>query len=175
MVAGILDEGATMNVHVGAHDQAAAALGFRMAQLLDDLRRLPGFETLGRIAVALYDERRDMLCSYAHAGQGGDLLDRHEYLLAEVPSLAILAAGDQPRVVDDLARYGRDDSPHTAMLRRAGFRSSLTVPVLDAGSLAAFIFYNAQAVGFFRPEVVRTLMPLSAGLVSLVRRHALAG
>jgi hypothetical protein len=162
-----------MAAHVGARDLAAVSLGRRLADLLGEIRHLPGFEPLGRIAVALYDERRDMLCSYAHAGQSGDLLDRHEYLLEEVPSLAILAGGDQPRVVDDIKRYGRDDSPHTSALRHAGFRSSLTVPVHSGASLAAFIFYNALEPGFFRAEVVRTLLPLSAGLVTMVRRHAL--
>jgi len=162
-----------MTAQVGAQDLTAVSLGCRLAEVLGEIQRLPGFAPVGRIAVALYDERRDMLCSYAHAGQSGDLLDHHEYPLEEVPSLAILAGGDQPRVVDDIGRYGRDDSPHTSALRHAGFRSSLTVPVHSGVSLAAFIFYNAFEPGFFRPEIVRALLPLSSGLVAMVRRHAL--
>jgi hypothetical protein len=149
----------------------AAELGAHLAEILGQLKRLPGYAPLDRIAVALYDERTDLLFSCAHAGHGA-MLESHECELSEVPSLAILATGEEPRVVDDLGRYGFDGAIHTAALRYAGFRSSLTFPVQQEGRLAAFIFYNALKSGFFTPAVVRVLAGFSTELVELVRRYS---
>lgn len=149
---------------------SAFLIGTRLGHVLGELRRLPGYAPLGRLAVVLYDAPSDMLSSYAHAGQSGGLLDHAEYPLSEVPSLALLAAAGQPRVVDDL---DGDGSPRTAALRHAGFRSSLVVPVYRADELQAFIFFNAVTSAFFEPDVVRALLPFARDLAGLVQRHAL--
>lgn len=152
---------------------SAFLIGTRLGMVLQHLRQLPGYAPLGRVAVALYDPARDMVCSYAHAGRGGGILDHAEYPLSEVPSLALLAAAGQPRVIDDLGAAGDGGSPQVKALRQAGFRSSLTIPVYRDDQLQAFIFFNAAADGFFLPEVVRVLLPMARDLAGLVRRHAL--
>lgn len=143
-------------------------LSSRLVALLTEVRRLPGCAPVGRLSVALYDQRRDVLRAYA---QTSDTLDRYEIGLAEVPSLAILAAGDEPRVVLDLATYGRHSSPHTAALREAGYRSSLTVPVRHRGEFVGFIFFNADAPGVFTPQVVALLAPFANAIAEMTLRE----
>lgn len=147
---------------------SVAHLSSRLIALLTEVQRLPGCRSVARIAVALYDARRDVLRAYA---QTCDTLDRYEIGLAEVPSLAILATGDEPRVVDDLAVYGRSSSPHTAALREAGYRSSLTIPVYRSGSLEGFIFFNADQPGVFTPPLVAALMPFAHGITAMAVRE----
>jgi GAF domain-containing protein len=143
----------------------------RLKGLLEELRRLPGCGPLQRLSVALYDDSRNTLRTYASSGGSQDPLIDYEVQMAEVPSLAILAASDQPRIVDDLATYGRDTSEHTVALRAAGFRSSLTIPVSDGPAFVGFVFFNSTREGFFTPPVVSQLAPFSSSILAMVRRE----
>lgn len=147
---------------------SAVALSVRLAALLGEIRRLPGCGALSRLSVALYDPRTDILRAYA---QTGDTLEHYQLALSEVPSLAILASGDQPRVVDDLESWGHATSYHTIALREAGFRSSLTIPVHDDGQLRGFIFFNADLPRAFTPAVVALLAPFAASIAAMTARE----
>lgn len=143
------------------HQDAATS---SLVTMLTALRQLPGCAGLARVAVALYDPHTDMLHSRAVTDA---LLERYQIPLDEVPSLAILATGDEPRVVDDLAIYGHRGSPHTAALREAGYRSSLTFPVNRGDTLVGFVFFNAETPRFFLPAVVSVLTPHVPAIVIL--------
>ncbi len=146
-------------------------LAARLGALYHQLRRLPGLAPLGRVAVAHYDERQDLLCSFAHCGETDDPLETYETRLTDVPSLAILAGGDSPRVVDDLSIYGNNATPHTLAIRGAGFRSSLTFPIRNGATLLGFVFFNATIPAFFTPAIVATLAPFTTAIVAMAARE----
>lgn len=128
------------------------------------LGRVKGFAPLRRIAVVGYDADQDLLFALAHSGEAAGL-DLYECRLSDVPSLALVASGETPRVIDDLSVFGGSGSHHTRALLAAGLVSSLTVPVFAEGVLAAFVFLNADVPGFFTPAVVAALKPVCAAIV----------
>ncbi|MBC7952976.1 MAG: hypothetical protein H7Z12_14310 [Rhodospirillaceae bacterium] len=144
----------------------------RLSDLLGEIRRLPECGSVERLSVALYDHQRNCLRSLAAASIGHDPLKDYEIDLEEVPSLAILATGDAPRIVDDLFSYGRDSSVHTTELRAAGYHSSLTMPVSEDGYFIGFVFFNAVTKRAFTPAAVGRLLPYCAAILAMVRRTA---
>lgn len=147
------------------------SLGQRLAALMDVMRKLPGCSGLARVAIALFDPRTETLRAYAHAGDSNQLLDHYEVGLRDVPSLALLASGEEPRIVDDLEEYGHATSPHTIALREAGYRSSLTIPVWRNHEFVGFVFLNTDQVSSFTPLVVDLLRPFASGMAEMAIRE----
>lgn len=163
-----------MHAMSGNTSNSHRSLGQRLSALLEVMRKLPGCGGLARVAIALFDPRTEILRAYAHAGDGNQLLDHYEVALRDVPSLALLASGDQPRVVDDLESYGHATSPHTIALREAGYRSSLTLPVWRNGEFVGFVFLNTDQVASFTPLVVDLLRPFASGMAEMAMRELAA-
>ncbi|MGE5506212.1 MAG: GAF domain-containing protein [Actinomycetota bacterium] len=152
-------------------DRARQLLGDKLALLLAEIRRLPGFAPLSRVSVALYDAHDDILRTFSSANLDYDPLDEYEVRLSTVPSLAVLASGGTGvRIVDDLANYGSASANHTAALRTAGLRSSMTVPIGTADTFLGFVFFNAAEVGFFTPDRVRLLEPFTMSILKMVAK-----
>lgn len=141
-----------------------------LATVLRQLRRLPECGGIERVSVALYDHTTNRLRASAAATVGVEPLPHYEIDFDEVPSLAILATGSDPRVIDDMATYGRDSSPHTMALRAAGYRSSLTAPIHADGQFVGFVFFNALVKRYFTPSVVGRLAPHAPTILRLVQR-----
>jgi hypothetical protein len=153
--------------------EARRLLADKLATLLAEMRRLPGFAPLSRVAVAIYDTRDDILRNFSSANLGYDPLCDYEVPLAEVPSLAVMASGGSGvRVVDDLLHYGVGSRPHTAALRAAGLRSSMTMPVGTDDTFLGFVFFNAAEPGFFTPQRVRLLEPFTVAILKMVAKDA---
>lgn len=132
--------------------------------------QIPGIE---RIAVAIYDASTDLLRTFLHSTDGAVPFSLLEAKLADVPSLADLAARRQDRVINDLSRLADGAAAHTRLLLERGFRSSYTLPFYEHGRLRGFIFFDACESGFFTPTIVRHLT-IYAHLVSLLVLEALA-
>lgn len=132
--------------------------------------QLPGIE---RIAVAIYDESTDLLRTFLHSTDGPVPFSLLESRLADVPSLARLAAAHEDRVLNDLSRLASSGATHTRLLVERGFRSSYTLPFYEHGRLRGFVFFDSTETGFFTPAVVRHLATF-AHLVSLLVLEALA-
>ena len=130
-------------------------LGERVMRCHRDLRA--ACEHLGRVSVAVYDPATDWLRTFVESGDGSSLLQHHGARLAEVPSLAALAASGATRVVDDLARFAGSGAEHSRRLLEAGFRSSYTVPLKPSGRLVGFLFFDADRPGYFTPAVTERL------------------
>lgn len=127
----------------------------RLAALHEVLRaRHPAID---RIAIALYDPATDLLKTFASANVDAEPLSHYEARLADVPSLAALAAARQSRVVHDMHEALAPGSPHTDWLLAQRFRSSYTLPVFQGDALGAFLFFDARQPGVFTPEVTAFL------------------
>lgn len=121
----------------------------------DELRcALPG---IARLAFALYDPETDRLKTFVHSTAGGNPLPHYEAVLAEVPSLAVLARERRTRVVADISPGDDRQSLHARRISGAGYRSSYTKPIFEGETLFGFLFLDAGEPNYFTPTVVRHL------------------
>ncbi len=130
---------------------------------------LPGIE---RVAVAVYDDRTDMLETFIHSTDGDAPFALYEAKLADVPSLAELARSHEERIIGDLEALRRSPAHHTRRLLETGYRSSYTKPFYDHGELFGFVFFDSQQTHYFTDTVVRHLS-LYSHLISLLIINAL--
>jgi len=124
---------------------------------------LPG---IGRIAVAIYDERTDVLKTFVHSTDGVAPFSHYEAKLGQVPSLRSLVESRAPRIIEDL-RPCVDGSVHVHRLLETGYRSTYTVPFYDHGQFFGFLFYDSRQPGYFSVSSVRHLT-LYSHLISLL-------
>lgn len=139
-------------------------LAERLVCLHDEIRR--DFGGLDHIAVAIYDQRTDLLKSFVHSSEGPHPFEHTVARLGELKSLAILAKTGARRVVADLETHPTGTPSHLRRLLKAGYRSSYTVPIFHKASFHGFIFFNSNQPGYFVPELVFRLRPF-AEVVSL--------
>lgn len=155
-------------IPIAPHDEP---LQHQLAAIHEELRReLPG---IGRVAVALYDPETDLLRTFLHSTQGEVPFALYEARLADVPSLAELAASGRDRVIQDLAALAGSRAVHTRRLLEVGFRSSYARPFYDRRELRGFLFYDAAEAGYFG-EAVLAHLAVYSHLVALLVLHALA-
>lgn len=115
------------------------------------------FAFVDRVAVALYDERTQVLKSYLHSSGEDSPLDNYEAALAEAPSLLELLEDGKARVLNDLAVLDGGEHPHTRAMRDQGYASSYTLPFYFNGAFEAFIFFDSYRKQVFTPRVLRAL------------------
>jgi len=130
---------------------------------------LPG---IGRVAVAVYDDRTDMLETFIHSTNGEAPFALYEAKLSTVPGLAELARAHEGRIIDDLQAHRTSPAPHTRRLLETGYRSSYTKPFYDHGALFGFVFFDSQQPRYFTDATVRHLS-LYSHLISLLIINAL--
>ena len=133
-------------------------------------QELPG---IGRVAVAVYDDRTDMLETFVHSTDGEVPFALYEAKLGDVPSLAALVREHEERIIGDIEALRRSPAPHTRRLLETGYRSSYTKPFFDHGELFGFVFFDSQRPHYFTETVVRHLS-LYSHLISLMIINALA-
>ena len=136
------------------------------ASLKEELREI------GRVAVAVYDERTDMLETFIHSTDGKAPFALYEAKLSTVPGLAELARAHEERIIDDLEALRPSPAPHTRRLLETGYRSSYTKPFYDHGELFGFVFFDSQQPRYFTDATVRHLS-LYSHLISLLIINAL--
>jgi len=151
---------------IGGTESFRARLEAVHAELRSEL---PGIR---RVAVAIYDPQTDLLQTFLHSTDGPAPFTLYSVRLADVPSLAELAATGEARVLDDLDALRDSQARHSRLLVERGYRSSYTRPFHDRGALAGFLFFDSDLPGYFQPAVVRHLAVYSQ-LVALLVVHAL--
>jgi len=129
-----------------------------LIELHERMRSAGGLAQLTRIAVAVYDVKTDLLRTFIHSSAEETPLNHYVARLREVPSLAEIARNGQPRVVNDLSLYN-PAAVHSRRVVEGGYRSSYTVPLMEDGRLAGFLFFNSTEAGFFTPVVLHQLWP----------------
>lgn len=114
-------------------------------------------DVLDRIAVAIYDEETRALRTLVGWNSGANPLVHYECLLSDAPSLELIASDKRPRLVQDLSLFDQGTHLHTHRIAQAGFRSSYTVPIIRAGSLVGFVFFNSRQVRAFDLDLLEEL------------------
>ncbi|WP_210396258.1 HD domain-containing phosphohydrolase [Motiliproteus sediminis] len=123
----------------------------KLSQRLQDLHKTLREQQphLTRVAVALYDDATGLVTTYAYSSDIKSPLLHYSASLQEVPSLQQLAVRGQARLVQDLTTFAEHPSEHTRALIKAGYRSSLTVPMHNNDQLLGFVFFNADQPNCF--------------------------
>jgi HD-GYP domain-containing protein (c-di-GMP phosphodiesterase class II) len=149
------------------HQGLAAQVG----ALHKEIRAEMELSQLGRIAVALYDPRTDLLKTFIHSSDGESPLDHATAPLSALPSLVELAHSGGTRTLNDLEAVARTGHEYAARLVSFGYRSSHTVPICGREGLRGFLFLNGSVPGFFTPTVLRRLKPYGELIAQMVLRE----
>jgi len=143
-------------------------LGRRVVAMHAQLRELG--PRVARIAIAVHDEATGVLRTFVDSTDGGSPLTCYERPLAQVPSLLAVAGSRRPRLIDDLDVLAASDSEHATALRRAGYRSSYTVPLFGGEHLLGFVFLDSTEPGGF-DTALRERIGVYAELLATLIAH----
>lgn len=134
-------------------------LAERLACLHDELKQ--DFGGINRIAVAIYDQRTDLLKSFVDSSEGANPFDHTVARLSELKPLAVLAKTGARRVINDLGAHASCNPAHQKRLVKAGYLSSYTVPIFHKATFHGFIFFNSFQANYFAGPVVARLRPIA--------------
>ncbi len=110
-----------------------------------------------RIAIALYDEKTDLLKTFIHSSDVAAPLSHYQAHLAEVPSLQAIVDDGRPRVVNNLGIFADSSREHSRRLIALGYGASYTMPMFMNGAFCGFIFFNSHDNDVMVEEVLHYL------------------
>ena len=110
------------------------------------------FPRVDRLAVALYDAQTGRAQTFLAHEAGRRSLALYEAPLRRASSLRRVSASKRVRVVNDLDVFRRGRREHTRRILAAGYRSSVTFPILAGRRLEGFVFLNSRRRGAFKPD-----------------------
>lgn len=126
------------------------------------------FDFVDRIAVALYDEKTDVLKTFVHSTAGGEPpLSHYESKLSESKSLMDIVQQNKPRVINDISIFSASKQVHTKKITEHGFASSYTLPIFQNNALYGFVFINSKQKDVFKSNDLY-FFDLYSHLISLV-------
>ena len=146
-------------------------LAERLLCMHDEIKGYGELAGLSRIAVALYDERTDIVKTFIHSSDGESPLDHSTGKLADLPSLRELAWTGARRIINDLDAVAGTGQEHAVRLSACGYLSSYTVPIRTKGTFYGFLFLNSFSKDFFTPGVVHALRPHVELIAQVVMRE----
>ena len=116
------------------------------------------FPFIDRLAIALYDEKTEMLKTYTHSSEGDDNpMTTYEAPLSSAPSLRTVIQHRRPRLVQDLGIFSHGTHEHTKRVAAKGYKSSYTMPLYQSGSFVGFLFFNSFLEHPFLPKAAASL------------------
>ncbi len=130
-------------------------IGKRIVNLHEQMRTV--WPHLCRIAIAIYDEKTDLLKTFINSTDGDDSLTHYSVKLKSVKSLQKLADARKSRIINDLRTLSGSKTEHTKWLLEKGFKSSYTVPIHGHESLIGFLFFDADEKDYFADIIVKSL------------------
>ena len=145
--------------------ESSAPLSEKLRLLHDMLREQ--YDCIDRIAVALYDDKQDLLKTFAWSSDHKSPLTHYQAKLSNSPSLLEILDKGIPRVVNDMDIFYQGDSKHTRILKQSGFGSSYTLPMYREGDFLGFIFFNSFNKDVFHESLLNDL-DMVAHMVSLL-------
>jgi HD-GYP domain-containing protein (c-di-GMP phosphodiesterase class II) len=125
------------------------------------------FKHIDRIAVAIYDPKTDWLATYVDSSSGDRPLKHYSACLSNSQALKEILERGQPRVINDLQIFTKDNKEHTRKILGQGYQSSYTMPMFLNGVFFGFIFFNSYQKDFFDDDVLHYL-DIIGHLISLV-------
>lgn len=109
---------------------------------------------IDRIALALYDNKTDILRTFAWSSDDDSPLIHYQSKLSEAHSLKEIVEKGLPRVINDMDEFVGGAQKHTRVLSKAGFGSSYTLPMYNDGYLTGFIFFNSYTKDVLKESVL---------------------
>lgn len=146
-------------------------LAERLICLHDEIKESLDLAALNRIAVALYDERTDILKTFIHSSDGESPLDHSSAKLSSLPTLMELAYTGGRRTINDLNVVAGQGQAHAIRLVACGYLSSHTMPLMSKGQFFGFLFFNSAQKGFFSPQTLHRLRPYMELIGQVVMRE----
>lgn len=117
------------------------------------------FPNLSRVAVAIYEEERDLLKTFVYSGDIPTPLQFYQARLQTSESLSAIRHTGHARVVNDLSIYDKVEKVHSQRIGSSGYGSSYTVPFYNDGAFSGFIFLNSGNKNAFNDRVCHGLSP----------------
>ncbi|MCW5607123.1 MAG: HD domain-containing protein [Nitrosomonas sp.] len=119
---------------------------------------LQDFPFINRLAIALFDEKTDMLKTYTHSTDDTDNpMTAYEAPLNAAPSLRDIIEQRCPRLVQDLNIFIQGTHEHTQRIATKGYKSSYTMPLYQNGAFIGFLFFNSLQEHPFTPAILRQI------------------
>lgn len=116
------------------------------------------FPFLDRLAIALFDEKTQILKTYTHSTDGKDSpVTTYEAPLSSAPSLHAIIAHRRPRLVQDLNIFSQGTHEHTKRIAAKGYKSSYTMPLYQGRTFIGFLFFNSLQEHPFTPQSLRQI------------------
>ncbi|WP_292913111.1 HD domain-containing phosphohydrolase [Nitrosomonas sp.] len=116
------------------------------------------FPFIDRLAIALFDEKTEMLKTYTHSTEGNDNpVTTYEAPLSAAPSLRTIIEHRRPRLVQDLNIFAHGTHEHTKRIAAKGYKSSYTMPLYQSGIFVGFLFFNSQQEHPFEAPALRQI------------------
>ena len=140
-------------------------LGEKLASVHKAIKKQ--FAAVDRIAVAIYDEKTDLLKTYIHSSGGESPLEHYQSPLANSPSLLQIIEQRKPRVVNDLSIFAQGTQEHTQRIQEQGYASSYTMPMFLNDNFFGFVFFNSAHYDAF-PQSVLHYFDVIGHLISLL-------
>ncbi len=130
-------------------------IGHKIVRLHEQMRQ--SWPHLCRIAIAVYDDKTDLLKTFVNSTDSGKGFSHYSVKLSSVKSLEELAETRKTRVINDLSALSGSNSEHTKWLLDQGFKSSYTVPIHGHESLVGFLFFDADKTDYFADMIIQSL------------------
>lgn len=116
------------------------------------------FPFLDRLAIALFDEKTQILKTYTHSTERNDSpVTAYEVPLRSAPSLHAIIEHRRPRLVQDLNIFSHGIHEHTMRIAAKGYKSSYTMPLYQSGTFIGFLFFNSLQKHPFTPQSLRQI------------------
>ena len=126
------------------------------------------FPGVSRVAVALYDEKSNLLRTYLASSGSDRPLVRYESGMDEAPTLRNLMRTKKSRVIQDLSIFNDSDHEHTRKILEQGYQSSYTVPLVYNDVFHGFLFFDSYQKNYFTDHVLSELVVFSHLVSSIV-------
>ena len=110
-----------------------------------------------RLSIALYHPDRGVIQTHVYDEDIDTHIHNYEAVLCECKSLNALVKKETERIVNDISIFDKGKHKHSALIRQAGYLSSVTIPLLIEGHLLGFLFANSREKNVFADGVVQQL------------------
>jgi len=122
---------------------------------------------IARIALALYDNKTDMLKTFIYSSDVETPLAQYQAKLSDSPSLVKIYNTRTPRVLNDMSVLNGPNQ-HTHVLKAAGYQASYTMPMMIGTALQGFLFFNSDKKNVFTTDVLAELDRMGSLAILLV-------
>jgi HD-GYP domain-containing protein (c-di-GMP phosphodiesterase class II) len=128
------------------------------------------FDFIGRISVAIYDPKTDLLKTFVHSSDDKNSLVLYSAKLANSATLREILKVGRPRVVNDLDVFSDVPAEHTRRIASMRYKSSYTMPMFMNGEFFGFLFFNSRQKNVF-DETALHFLDIVGHLLSLLVIH----